>query len=232
MQVRLVSKSVIEADYVSYLLNELQAEPEFQAIVSQPEGLMAYIARVSSPNPTNQSYAKLLKYCIDHKHWSVFESVNLVFELETSRAISAQILRHRSFCFQEFSQRYQAVDDSGVEIYAARKQDTKNRQNSTDDLPNEIKQEWETRQLQNWKECFGHYIWALDNNIAKECARMVLPLSTKTKIFMTGNVRNWIHYIELRTANGTQQEHKEIALAIKQIFVQQMPEISTALEWN
>lgn len=196
------------------------------------EKLIAYCARVSSPNQENSNIAGLLKYCIKNQHWSVFEMGNMVVEIETSRGISPQILRHRSFTFQEFSQRYAAVDLSGVCIYAARRQDDKNRQNSVDDLSDEIKAEWTHRQLDNWKSSFEHYKWALDNGIAKECARFVLPLGCSTRMYMQGTIRSWIHYIELRSAHGTQKEHMDIANDIKKIFVEQYPTISEALGWN
>ena len=145
--------------------------------------------------------------------------------------ISPQILRHRSFTFQEFSQRYAAVDSSGLIVYAARRQDDKNRQNSIDDLSDDIKHEWEERQLENWKSSFKHYTWALDNGIAKECARFVLPLGTSTTLYMSGSVRSWIHYIELRASNGTQKEHMDIANQCKDIFKKELPNIALALGW-
>src|SRR5690606_35117574 len=197
------------------------------------EKTIAHCARVSSPNnQANPDYAKLLSYCIKNGHWSIFEMGNMVVEIETSRAISAQILRHRSFSFQEFSQRYASVDDSGIEIYAARRQDVKNRQNSIDDLSDDIKNEWESRQLDNWKTSFEHYKWALDNGIAKECARFVLPLGCSTKIYMQGSIRSWIHYLQLRSGNGTQKEHMDIANAIKDIFIEQLPTTAEALQWT
>ena len=197
------------------------------------EQVIAYCARVSNPN--NQlnfnTSEKLIKYLIANKHWSPFEMASMTIQIKTSRGISPQILRHRSFTFQEFSQRYAAVDESGLIVYAARRQDDKNRQNSIDDLTEEVKQEWEQRQLANWKSSFEHYTWALDSGIAKECARFVLPLGCATTLYMSGTLRSWIHYIELRTANGTQQEHKEIALACKDIFVKEFPALASALTW-
>jgi len=195
------------------------------------EKLIAHCARVSSPNQDNQEIAGLLRYCIKHGHWSIFEMANMVVEVKTSRGISPQILRHRSFSFQEFSQRYAAVDNSGVVIYAARRQNTKNRQDSIDDLPEAIRAEWEARQLANWKSAFEHYQWALDNEIAKECARFVLPLGCSTKLYMQGTVRSWIHYLQLRCGNGTQKEHMDIADQIKKVFVEQFPVAAQALEW-
>jgi thymidylate synthase (FAD) len=195
------------------------------------EKLIAYCARVSSPNQENPNIAGLLKYCIRNQHWSVFEMASMTLELTTSRGISPQILRHRSFTFQEFSQRYASVDESGIQIYAARRQDDKNRQNSIDDLTDEVKAEWEARQNENWKRSFEHYQWALDNDIAKECARFILPLGCTTKMYMQGTIRSWIHYIELRSAHGTQKEHMDIANECKKIFVEQYPVIGEALGW-
>jgi len=197
------------------------------------EEVMAYCARVS--NPANQlnfdTSSKLIKYLIANKHWSPFEMASMTLQFKTSRGISPQILRHRSFTFQEFSQRYAAVDASGLVLYAARRQDSKNRQNSVDDLTDEIKHEWLERQMANWKTSFEHYTWALDNGIAKECARFVLPLGTSTTLYMSGTLRSWIHYIELRTANGTQKEHADLAVECKKIFVQLFPDTSKALNW-
>lgn len=202
------------------------------SLTPDAEKTIAYCARVSSPNPDNPNISGLLKYCIKNQHWSVFEMANMTVEVETSRGISPQILRHRSFTFQEFSQRYAAVDDSGICIYAARRQDDKNRQNSIDDLSDDIKAEWEARQMANWRSSFEHYQWALDNGIAKECARFVLPLGCSTKLYMNGTIRSWIHYLQLRTGHGTQKEHMDIANSVRDIFVQNLPVISEALEWK
>lgn len=196
------------------------------------EELMSYVARVS--NPSNQmntkTSSKLLGYCIKNSHWSVFEHVNMTVEIQTSRAIAAQILRHRSFVFQEFSQRYaEAVD---VEPIEARRQDTKNRQNSINDMDREDKDWFERQQKRLWQEAKAEYDEALRRGIAKEQARFLLPLSTQTTLYMTGNVRNWIHYIELRSENGTQKEHADIAVEIKKIFMEQFPSISEALAWT
>jgi thymidylate synthase (FAD) len=202
------------------------------SLTPDAEKTIAYCARVSSPNPDNPNISGLLKYCIRNQHWSIFEMANMTIEVETSRGISPQILRHRSFTFQEFSQRYASVDLSGICIYAARRQDDKNRQNSIDDLSDEVKAEWTHRQLDNWKTSFEHYKWALDNGIAKECARFVLPLGCSTKLYMNGTIRSWIHYLQLRTGHGTQKEHMDIANSIRDIFVQNLPVISEALEWK
>jgi thymidylate synthase (FAD) len=231
-----VSTTKVEETFVEYLKEELQASgqpqeaiDEFIEAISKPEGLMTYVARVSSPNQTNPNYAGLLKYCMEHGHWSVLEQVSATFEIETSRGIAPQILRHRSFQFQELSQRYAAIEEDGIIVYAARRQDTKNRQNSIDDLPEDIKQEWEQRQLDNWKSSFEHYKWALDNSIAKEQARFILPLGTKTRLFMTGNIRSWVHYIKVRAEVSTQKEHRDIAIAIKEELSKKFPVIAEAI---
>jgi thymidylate synthase (FAD) len=191
---------------------------------------IAYCARVSSPNQENPDIAKLIKYCIDHKHFSIFEQAHMTVEIETSRMISAQILRHRSFTFQEFSQRYAEVQD--FESYEARRQDHKNRQNSIDDLSPEIKAEWLKRQEENFERCMQHYSWALSQGIAKECARSVLPMQTGTKLYMTGSIRSCIHYLDLRCDKDTQKEHRDIANDIKQVFIKEFPVISEALGWS
>ncbi len=189
------------------------------------EQIIAYCARVSNPSnqENTQTMPKLLKYLQDHKHWSPFEMAHAVLEIETSRGISPQILRHRSFSFQEFSQRYQSLDETGIVIYAARRQDAKNKQNSIDDLSDEIKKEWEDRQLQNWKSSFEHYKWALDNGVAKECARFVLPLGSKTRMYMSGTIRSWMHFIETRTHESTQKEHRDIAVACREALSTYFP---------
>jgi len=208
------------------LVELLSCTPGAQEVIS-------YCARVSNPN--NQlnfnNNSKLISYLIKNAHWSPFEMVHMTMQIKTSRGISPQILRHRSFTFQEFSQRYAAVDEAGLVLYAARRQDNKNRQNSIDDLAEEVKQEWHDRQLQNWKSSFEHYTWAIDNGIAKECARFILPLGCGTTMYMSGSVRSWIHYIELRSANGTQQEHMDIAIECKRIFKEQLPDVAAALGW-
>jgi thymidylate synthase (FAD) len=235
--VKLVSTTKVNEEYLNDILSQLSVgnsevtPEEVKSLLEVEEGLMTYAARVSSPKQDNPKYARLLKYCMNHGHWSVFEMADATFEIETSRAIAAQILRHRSFSFQEFSQRYAAVDSSGIKIYAARRQDNKNRQNSIDDLSDDVKEEWEQRQLENWKQSFEHYKWALDNGVAKECARFVLPLSTATRLYMKGSIRSWIHYLDLRCANGTQQEHADIAIAIRDEFKKSFPVIAEAKGW-
>ena len=200
-----------------------------------PEETMAYIARVSNPkNQDNPSFEGLLKYCIKHGHWSVFEQAYMTLEIETTRAIAAQILRHRSFTYQEFSQRY--ADSSllaeNIPMFDLRSQDTKNRQNSIDDVSDETKKMYEDLINKHFAEAMDLYKNMLDSGIAKECARMVLPLATPTRIYMTGSCRSWVHYISLRSANGTQKEHMDIANAAKAIFCEQFPTVGKALEWN
>lgn len=207
---------------------------ELVSITPDSEKIIAYCARVSNPNNqlNHDSASKLLSYCIKNKHWSVFEQAHMTVQIKTSRGIAPQILRHRSFTFQEFSQRYAAVDEqTGLHIYAARRQDKKNRQNSIDDLSPEVLAEWIQRQNDNWKISFAHYKWALDNDIAKECARMVLPLGTATTMYMSGSIRSWIHYVDIRADSATQKEHRDIALAVKETFCRELPDIAKALGW-
>ena len=203
------------------------------SITPDAEKTMAYIARVSNPsNQDNEKYAGLLKYCIKHNHWSVFEQSSMTLEIETTRAIAAQILRHRSFTFQEFSQRYADSTKLGtIPIPDYRKQDLKNRQNSTDDLDEFVKQNLELQTKTLFDSCVALYEQMLEQGVAKECARMVLPLCTPTRIYMTGSCRSWAHYINLRSAHGTQKEHMEIAEACRKVFIEQFPSVSEALEW-
>jgi len=196
---------------------------------------MGYVARVSNPNnQENPEYSKLLAYCIKHNHWSVFEQAHMTLEIETSRAIAAQILRHRSFTYQEFSQRYADTNllSEEIPLPELRRQDTKNRQNSIDDLDEE-KIFLLNKMVQDlFRDAQDVYNFMLSQGVAKECARMVLPLATPTRIYMTGSARSWIHYIQLRSANGTQKEHMDIANKCKEIFVEQFPTCAKALEWN
>ena len=195
---------------------------------------MAYIARVSNPkNQDNPSFEGLLKYCINHGHWSVFEQAYMTLEIETSRAIAAQILRHRSFTYQEFSQRYadSSLLSKSIPLPKLRRQDTKNRQNSIDDVDPFTRQQFEMAIQRYFDEGMDLYKTMLDKGIAKECARMVLPLAVPTKIYMTGSCRSWIHYIALRSANGTQAEHMDIANQAKAIFCEQYPTVGKAMEW-
>jgi len=203
------------------------------SITPDAEQTMAYIARVSNPsNQDNEKYAGLLKYCIKHNHWSVFEQSSMTLEIETTRAIAAQILRHRSFTFQEFSQRYAASTALGdIDLPELRKQDLKNRQNSTDDLDPEMVEKFEKQMITLFSSAKSLYEQMLSQGVAKECARMVLPLCTPTRIYMTGSCRSWIHYINLRSAHGTQKEHMVIAEACRKVFTEQFPSVSEALEW-
>ena len=195
---------------------------------------MAYCARVSNPNnQENEKISGLLKYCIKHQHWSIFEQAFMTLEIETNRGIAAQILRHRSFTYQEFSQRYadSSLLATKIPLPELRRQDTKNRQNSIDDVDPFVRQEFQIKIQKHFDEGMKLYQDMLDADIAKECARFVLPLATPTRIYMSGSVRSWIHYIDLRSANGTQKEHMDIALACKEIFKEQFPTISEALEY-
>ena len=211
-------------------------KPTVKLVSNTPdaEQMMAYIARVSNPsNQENEKYAGLLRYCIKHNHWSVFEQAFMTLEIETTRGLAAQVLRHRSFTYQEFSQRY--ADSSlladQIPMFDLRRQDTKNRQNSIDDIDDFVKQEFEIKIRRHFDEAMTLYQSMLEYGIAKECARFVLPLATPTRMYMSGSVRSWIHYITLRSANGTQKEHMEIAEACKKIFVEQFPTCAEALEW-
>tara|TARA_B100000085_G_scaffold193400_1_gene177284 strand:+ start:213 stop:848 length:636 start_codon:yes stop_codon:yes gene_type:complete len=204
------------------------------SVTPDAEKIMGYVARVSNPNnQENPKVSGLLGYCIKHEHWSVFEQSFMTLEIETTRAIAAQILRHRSFTFQEFSQRY--ADSSmladQVPMFDLRRQDTKNRQNSIDDIDPFVKQEFEIKIRRHFDEAMVLYQSMLDAGVAKECARFALPLATPTRIYMTGSCRSWIHYINLRSAHGTQKEHMDIANACKKVFAEQFPVVSEALEW-
>ena len=199
------------------------------AVTPKAEKTMAYIARVSSPQQDNPEYSRLLKYCIDHAHWSVFEHASMTVEIATSRTISAQILRHRSFTFSEFSQRYATPLEFLPQT--ARRQAEKNRQSSVDDLTDDVKSWWDKAQQYHWDASKDLYDWAISKGVAKECARAVLPMNTATRIYMTGSVRSWIHYLQLRTAIDTQEEHRTIAESIKKIFVKEFPTVSEALGW-
>jgi len=203
-------------------------------VTPEAEKMMGYVARVSNPsNQDNPNVAGLLKYCIKHNHWSVFEQAFMTLEIETTRAIAAQILRHRSFTYQEFSQRY--ADSSmladQIPMFDLRRQDTKNRQNSIDDVDPFVQQELEITIKRHFQSGMDIYKHMLEMGIAKECARMILPLATPTRIYMSGSARSWIHYITLRSANGTQKEHMDIALQCREIFAEQFPICAEALEW-
>ena len=206
----------------------------FVNITADPEQTMAYIARVSNPsNQDNENYAGLLRYCIKHQHWSVFEQSSMTLEIETTRGLAAQVLRHRSFTFQEFSQRYADSNLLGeIELPELRRQDTKNRQNSIDDLDPEVVEKLEKQMNTLFSSSLALYNQMLESGVAKECARFVLPLATPTRLYMTGSCRSWIHYIQLRSAHGTQKEHMDIANACKSLFVQHYPTVAEALEWT
>ena len=208
---------------------------KFISITPDAEKLMSYCARVSNPKgQDNDNYSKLLKYCVDHQHWSIFEMAFITLEINTTRGIAAQILRHRSFTYQEFSQRYADTTLLAEElpIFELRRQDTKNRQNSVDDITDEIKFKWNVKIREHFAKAKAIYDGMIADGIAKECARFVLPLATPTRLYMSGSVRSWIHYINLRSANGTQKEHIDIANACKKIFIEQLPIISEALDWR
>ena len=195
---------------------------------------MAYVARVSNPkNQDNDQFAGLLKYCIKHGHWSVFEQAFMTVEINTTRGLAAQILRHRSFTYQEFSQRYADSSMLGKEISLPelRRQDDKNRQNSINDLDPLVVQDFNAKMQKHFVDGMKLYKQMLDAGVAKECARFVLPLATPTRIYMTGSVRSWIHYIDLRSAHGTQKEHMAVAEGVRSIFSEQFPTVSQALDW-
>ncbi len=204
------------------------------SVTPDAEQHIAYCARVSNPNnQDSEKFAGLLKYCIKHQHWSIFEQAFMSMEIETTRGIAAQVLRHRSFTFQEFSQRYASTNllNTEIELPELRRQDDKNRQNSIDDLDPEVVDKINRQMITLFSSASNLYNQMLEAGVAKECARFVLPLATPTRMYMTGSVRSWIHYIELRSAHGTQKEHMDIANSCKQIFIEQFPIISEALEW-
>jgi len=200
-------------------------------ITPDAEALVGKIARVSNPkNEDNPEVEKLLKYLIKHKHWSPFEMVSMCVELHTTRAIAPQILRHRSFSFQEFSQRYAIPTDTFATVVPElRRQDTKNRQNSINDLASETQEYYKQRMDDHFREAVNLYESLLHSGVAKECARSVLPLNTVTRLYMSGTIRSWLHYCDLRCANGTQEEHKQIADSVKEILTEQLPTIAHAM---
>jgi len=200
-------------------------------VTPDAEKHIAYCARVSNPNnQNNESIAGLLKYCIKHQHWSIFEQAFMTLEIETTRGLAAQILRHRSFTYQEFSQRYAESTALGdIELPELRRQDDKNRQNSIDDLDPKVVDKLNRQMNTLFSSAYSLYTQMLDEGVAKECARFVLPLATPTRLYMSGTVRSWLHYIELRTGHGTQKEHMEIASECKSIFSQQFPTIASAM---
>ena len=207
---------------------------KLETVTPEAEQTMGYVARVSNPkNQDNPNVAGLLKYCIKHGHWSVFEQAHMTVEIETTRGLAAQILRHRSFTYQEFSQRYADVSHirEDIPLPELRSQDLKNRQNSIDDVDPAVVKRFNKDMRRHFSEAMDLYNAMLQEGVAKECARFVLPLATPTRIYMTGSCRSWIHYINLRSAHGTQKEHMELVESVKTIFAEQFPTVSQALDW-
>ncbi len=205
------------------------------SVTPDAEKHIAYCARVSNPNnQENSNIEGLIKYCIKNQHWSIFEQAFMTVEINTTRGLAAQILRHRSFTYQEFSQRYADASllTEEISVPELRRQDIKNRQNSTDDLDPELKRSFERRIKHVFADVMDLYDDMLNAGVAKECARFVLPLATPTRLYMSGSIRSWIHYIDLRSAHGTQKEHMDIAEGVRCIFTCQFPKISSALEWT
>jgi thymidylate synthase (FAD) len=199
----------------------MRQEVNFINLTTDAEKTMAYLARVSSSDQRDD--VGLLKYCAEHGHWSVFEMAHMTVEIKTSRAIAAQILRHKSFSFQEFSQRYASVTKDSYIEYDARSQDNKNRQNSIDNLSDPVKDSFRHVQQVVWESCHREYQALLKQGVAKECARMILPLNTMSRLYMCGSIRSWIHYLQVRGDGSTQLEHREIADKVKDIFRQKLP---------
>ena len=199
-------------------------------VTPDAEKLIGKLARVSNPaNEDNPNVEGLIKYLIKHKHWSPFEMASMCVEIQTTRAISPQILRHRSFAFQEFSQRYAEVTE--IEVPQLRRQDLNNRQNSIDDFPEELSEELQDMITLHNDKSNSLYKKLLAYGVAKECARNVLPLSTKTRMYMSGTIRSWLHYIDLRGSHGTQVEHSQIARQIGEILDTELPTVSRAM-WS
>jgi len=208
---------------------------ELVTVTPKAEELIVYMARVSNPSnqESNNNNQRLLSYLINHKHWSPFEMCHMVLEINTTRSIAAQILRHRSFSFQEFSQRYADVKELGYpHVPHLRRQDLTNRQNSIDDLNSEKTQTYYRRIKQLFEESTDLYREMVSSGVAKETARDVLPLATPTRMYMAGSIRSWIHYIDLRSQNGTQMEHMAIAQEAKEIFCKELPTIGKTLNWS
>jgi len=213
----------------------MSEEVKFISVTPDAEKTMAYVARVSNPkNQDNDKFAGLLKYCIQHGHWSVFEQAHMTVEINTTRGLAAQILRHRSFTYQEFSQRYadSSLLGDSIPLPELRRQDLKNRQNSTDDLDALVVQDFNSKMQRHFVDGMKLYKEMLDAGVAKECARFVLPLATPTRLYMTGSVRSWVHYIELRSAHGTQKEHMNLVENVRSIFTEQFPTVAEALNWQ
>ena len=210
-------------------------EVKLISVTPDAEKTMAYVARVSNPkNQDNEKFAGLLGYCIKHGHWSVFEQAHMTVEINTTRGLAAQILRHRSFTYQEFSQRYadSSLLGNSIPLPELRRQDLKNRQNSTDDLDPLVVQDFNSKMQKHFVDGMHLYKDMLDAGVAKECARFVLPLATPTRLYMTGSCRSWIHYIELRSAHGTQKEHMNLVENVRSIFTEQFPTVAEALNWQ
>ena len=210
-------------------------EVKLISVTPDAEKTMAYVARVSNPkNQDNEKFAGHLGYCIKHGHWSVFEQAHMTVEINTTRGLAAQILRHRSFTYQEFSQRYadSSLLGDSIPLPELRRQDLKNRQNSTDDLDPLVVQDFNSKMQKHFVDGMHLYKDMLDAGVAKECARFVLPLATPTRLYMTGSCRSWIHYIELRSAHGTQKEHMNLVENVRSIFTEQFPTVAEALNWQ
>ena len=213
----------------------MSEEVKLISVTPDAEKTMAYVARVSNPkNQDNDKFAGLLGYCIKHGHWSVFEQAHMTVEINTTRGLAAQILRHRSFTYQEFSQRYadSSLLGESIPLPELRRQDLKNRQNSTDDLDPLVVQDFNRKMQKHFVDGMHLYKDMLDAGVAKECARFVLPLATPTRLYMTGSCRSWIHYIELRSAHGTQKEHMNLVENVRSIFTEQFPTVAEALNWQ
>ena len=208
----------------------LSSSCKLVSVTPDAEKTIVYCARVSNPaGQSNENYVKLIRYLIKHKHWSPFEMANMVVEINTTRAISAQVLRHRSFAFQEFSQRYSDVGSLGSpSIPDLRRQDLKNRQNSIDDVPQAQVAAYRRRISELFEDSEHLYKEMVSNGIAKECARGILPMNSRTRLYMNGTIRSWIHYLQIRASVETQLEHREIALQVMDIFEEQLPTIYEA----
>ena len=216
------------------LMTTTDTQIKLVSVTPNAEKTIAYVARVSNPqNQENDKFAGLLRYCIKHGHWSVFEQAFMTLEINTTRGLAAQILRHRSFTYQEFSQRYQDVSHirEDIPLPELRSQDEKNRQNSIDDVDPVVVEKFNKKMRAHFNASIDLYKMMLHEGIAKECARFVLPLATPTRLYMTGSVRSWIHYIELRSAHGTQKEHMDLVENVRSVFKEQFPTVSEALEW-
>lgn len=211
-------------------LLSLSSSCKLVSVTPDAEKTIVYCARVSNPaGQSNENYVKLIRYLIKHKHWSPFEMANMVVEINTTRAISAQVLRHRSFAFQEFSQRYSDVGSLGSpSIPDLRRQDLKNRQNSIDDVPQAQVAAYRRRISELFEDSEHLYKEMVSNGIAKECARGILPMNSRTRLYMNGTIRSWIHYLQIRASVETQLEHREIALQVMDIFEEQLPTIYEA----